>query len=174
MKREANKITDPEQVHQFFENKDNKTMKLFQERIELAHKFNKDIKDKIYSGEKMSIKELKKLKLEALEYKGILEEIDTNPKHKIFLNLSENREKQGIFTKRLHETIINAINGLETSVNIIETRIEVSTDNTKPSVTGFQSSLNDKQIEKLFDQMQTYIDGNLNDFKAIFQNEPLP
>jgi len=42
------------------------------------------------------------------------------------------------------------------------------------TTTGFKSSLTDVQIVKLFEQMQTYIEGNLNNFKATFKNEPFP
>jgi hypothetical protein len=45
----------------------------------------------------------------------------------------------------------------------------------KTTLTGFQSSLTDKQIEKLYSLMQgNYFDGNPANFKAIFKDEPLP
>ncbi len=40
--------------------------------------------------------------------------------------------------------------------------------------TGFEIKLTNKQIESLFKQMQSYIDTTLENFKAIFKNEPFP
>ncbi len=48
---------------------------------------------------------------------------------------------------------------------------------TKPTLTGFQSSLTDPQIQTLFELLKgSYIDKNTNPdhFKAIFRNKPLP
>ena len=50
-------------------------------------------------------------------------------------------------------------------------------DNSKSQSTGFQSSLTDEQIQRLFELLKgKYIDKNTNPdhFKAIFKNEPLP
>ena len=54
---------------------------------------------------------------------------------------------------------------------------ELEETSKQPDLTGFKSSLEDKQIETLFDQLKSnYIDKNTNPdhFKAIFKDETLP
>lgn len=47
-------------------------------------------------------------------------------------------------------------------------------DTTKTVLTGFQSSLSDKQLDDLYSKMGNYFDATPANFKAIFTNEALP
>jgi hypothetical protein len=52
----------------------------------------------------------------------------------------------------------------------------IEKDNVKNVITGFKSKLSDQQIDNLFKQLHEadYINTDINTFKAIFKDEPLP
>ncbi|MCX6236368.1 MAG: hypothetical protein NTY07_02235 [Bacteroidia bacterium] len=51
---------------------------------------------------------------------------------------------------------------------------ELNGTNNIDGIKGFQCSLTNEQIEKLFNQMQGFIDATPANFRAIFKDEPLP
>jgi hypothetical protein len=61
-------------------------------------------------------------------------------------------------------------------IELLKSKIQnINFDKSEPQKKGFQSSLKPYQIENLFSQMQdTYFDTTIDNFRAIFKNEPLP
>lgn len=85
--------------------------------------------------------------------------LTNNPKHCIILD---------------KENIRQFLPGLEQFGQILKEQ-EQTTITLKPKLTGFQSSLTDKQIENLYSQMNSnFFEATPDNFKAIFKSKPLP
>lgn len=75
----------------------------------------------------------------------------------------------------MNELKKNELHNNNELLKLLRIEPENKKESAKTTLTGFQSSLTDKLIEKLYSQMNgNYFDAAPANFKAIFKNEPLP
>ena len=113
-------------------------------------------------------------------YKTInLFHLTNNPMHCIILAKENIRQflpgLEQFGQKIMNELIREKSDKNKELIELLKTESESKIDTSTAKLTGFQSSLDDKQIENLYSQMNgNYFEATPGHFKTIFKNEPLP
>lgn len=103
--------------------KDQRNIIELRHRIDLSNLLANEVDDLIFSGKQITHLEWKALKKTANRNKAFLVKVHKDPKLKVFLHLQENQELETTLSKQLERSLIDAIDRLSASINVIDNEI---------------------------------------------------
>jgi hypothetical protein len=111
-------------LYEFVAEKDQQNIKELMHRIEVANLLADEVDDLIFSkGKQITRLEWMGLKKKANRNKGFLVKVQKDPKIKVFLHLQENQELETALSKQLERSLIDAIDRITASINVIDDEI---------------------------------------------------